>query len=423
MREGSRPPGMRAPARIRAAIILLALVSRVTGSTPAGPSACPFRDDGTSLDLVLSSTLAHEAHAPVPSKFRVLSEVVDAARAVCGDDTFLFYAAAGGQTMFAPTDQAFEELFIELDCGLEEVLGNPTFLCGLIRYHLTVPCTAVNNALFGRSCGFLLTNDMVDAQPLETLFNDQALSAGLELTGAGSASSLLFVAISQAVTARKVRVDGYMKRGADVIVPNVVLCDTLAVHVVDTVLVPAAAFYSSIESVIASLPELSITAEAYFLTKPLRDSFLVPAQPLGVQTQTQTTQTTQTTTQTKTRSARRLQQFPFLGDVVIVPPLIPRGDLPLPFLPDVGMCEPGFVIPPEDVRTVFAPTDAAWKIFFKRVGLSKEQVFSDRELLLSTLQYSEVFASIETPPIGADGLVSIFLFEFPFSLFSSRTGE
>ena len=60
--------------------------------------------------------------------------------------------------------------------------------------------------------------------------------------------------------------------------------------------------------------------------------------------------------------------------------------------------------------TVFAPTDAAWKIFFKRVGLSKEQVFSDRELLLSTLQYSEVFASIETPPIGADGLVSIFLF-------------
>ena len=403
---------MRAPARIRAAIILLALVSRVTGSTPAGPSACPFRDDGTSLDLVLSSTLAHVAHAPVPSKFRVLSEVVDAARAVCGDDTFLFYAAAGGQTMFAPTDQAFEELFIELDCGLEEVLGNPTFLCGLIRYHLTVPCTAVNNALFGRSCGFLLTNDMVDAQPLETLFNDQALSAGLELTGAGSASSLLFVAISQAVTARKVRVDGYMKRGADVIVPNVVLCDTLAVHVVDTVLVPAAAFYSSIESVIASLPELSITAEAYFLTKPLRDSFLVPAQPLGVQTQTQTTQTTQTTTQTKTRSARRLQQFLFLGDVVIVPPLIPRGDLPLPFLPDVGMCEPGFVIPPEDVRTVFAPTDAAWKIFFKRVGLSKEQVFSDRELLLSTLQYSEVFASIETPPIGADGLVSFFLFEF-----------
>jgi hypothetical protein len=116
----------------------------------------------------------------------VLSEVVDAARAVCGDDTFLFLRRRmeARRCSRRPT-KAFEELFIELDRGLEEVLGNPTFLCGLIRYHLSVPCTAVNNALFGRSCGFLLTNDMVDAQPLETLFSDQALSAGLELTGAG----------------------------------------------------------------------------------------------------------------------------------------------------------------------------------------------------------------------------------------------
>ena len=404
---------MRAPARIRAAIILLALVSRVTGSTPAGPSACPFRDDGTSLDLVLSSTLAHEAHAPVPSRFRVLSEVVDAARAVCGDDTFLFYAADGGQTMFAPTDQAFEELFIELDRGLEEVLGNPTFLCGLIRYHLTVPCTAVNNALFGRSCGFLLTNDMVDAQPLETLFNDQALSAGLELTGAGSASSLLFVAISQAVTARKVRVDGYMKRGADVIVPNVVLCDTLAVHVVDTVLSPGGGVLF-VDRVGHSVAAGTVDNRRGVFSNQAAEGQLPRSGPAAGSANADADDDDANDDETKTRSARRLQQFPFLGDVVIVPPLIPRGDLPLPFLPDVGMCEPGFVIPPEDVRTVFAPTDAAWKIFFKRVGLSKEQVFSDRELLLSTLQYSEVFASIETPPIGADGLVSIFLFSFLF---------
>ena len=58
------------------------------------------------------------------------------------------------------------------------------------------------------------------------------------------------------------------------------------------------------------------------------------------------------------------------------------------------------------MRTVFAPTDTAWKNFFKRVGLSKEQVFSDPELLLSTLQYSEVLASFETPPISADGLLA-----------------
>ena len=62
-----------------------------------------------------------------------------------------------------------------------------------------------------------------------------------------------------------------MKRGADLHVPNIVLCggygSGLAVHIVNAVLVPAAAFYSTVESLIASLPELSITAEAYFLTQ------------------------------------------------------------------------------------------------------------------------------------------------------------
>ena len=375
---------MRAP-RCICTLMSLALWSSVSGFQSELPATvCPFRDEVMSLDYALSSILVHEEGKTVPSQFRVLQEVFDAATSVCGD-TFLFYTTAGGQTLFAPTDQAFEELFIELNRGLEELLSDPTLLCGLVRYHLTVPCTQVNNALWGRSCGFLLTNNLVDAQPLETLFSDQALSAGLELTGVGSASSLLFVAIAQEVSTRKIRIDGYMKRGADVIVPNIVLCESLAVHVVETVLVPAAAFYSSVESLISSLPELSITAEAYFLTKPLRDSLLVP-QPFGQQQV----------------SAQRF----FLGDVVIIPPLIPRGDLPLPFLPDVGMCEPGVVVPGLDMRTVFAPTDTAWKNFFKRVGLSKEQVFSDPELLLSTLQYSEVLASFETPPISADGLLA-----------------
>ena len=71
--------------------------------------------------------------------------------------------------------------------------------------------------------------------------------------------------------------DGYMKRGADLHVPNIVLCggygNGLAVHIVNAVLVPAAAFYSTVESLIASLPELSITAEAYFLTRAFRTSF------------------------------------------------------------------------------------------------------------------------------------------------------
>jgi hypothetical protein len=61
------------------------------------------------------------------------------------------------------------------------------------------------------------------------------------LSGVGTASSLLFAQISQDVSLRKVRIDGYLKRGADVVVPNIVLCGgNLAVHVVSTVLVPAA---------------------------------------------------------------------------------------------------------------------------------------------------------------------------------------
>ena len=163
--------------------------------------------------------------------------------------------------MFAPTDEAFEQLFINLNRGLEDILSNPTLLCSLVRYSLTIPCGAQNNALFRRSCGFLTTNDLVDGQALETLFNDQTLTGGLGLSGVGTASSLLFAQISQDVSLRKVRIDGYLKRGADVVLPNVVLCGgKMVVHVVSTVLVPAAAFYSSIESLIASSPELSITA-------------------------------------------------------------------------------------------------------------------------------------------------------------------
>ena len=36
--------------------------------------------------------------------------------------------------MFAPTDEAFEELFVILNRGLEELLSNPTFLCNLVAY-------------------------------------------------------------------------------------------------------------------------------------------------------------------------------------------------------------------------------------------------------------------------------------------------
>ena len=62
-----------------------------------------------------------------------------------------------------------------------------------------------------------------------------------------------------------------MKRGADLHVPNIRALRRLrkrfsSSHSERCVGCPCGAFYSTVESLIASLPELSITAEAYFLT-------------------------------------------------------------------------------------------------------------------------------------------------------------
>ena len=357
-------------------LVVLFYLCMETCSLPVRPSsACPF-EDGTRLDPELSPIYAH----PGTSHFTILDAFIDAAKLACANRLF-YHAVAGGQTLFAPTDEAFEQLFVALNRGLEEMLSDPTFLCGIVRYHLTIPCGPTNNATYRRSCGFLTTHDLVDGQALETLFDDPTLTAGLGLSGAGTASSLLFTQISQEVSVRKVRMDGYMKRGADVIVPNIALCGGgLAVHVMAAALVPAAAFYSTVESLIVSTPELSITAEAYFITRELRESFLVSPLEQG--------------------------QVSAQQQAIIIPPLFPSGTLPNPILPDAGMCQPGEVIDGFNVQTVFAPTNLAWKNFFRRVGLSKEQVFSDQELLLSTLQYSEVFSTPETPPIGADGVLA-----------------
>ena len=39
-------------------------------------------------------------------------------------------------------------------------------------------------------------------------------------------------------------------------------------------------------------------------------------------------------------------------------------------------------------------------------GRPCRKIFNDLELLLSTLQYAEVFASPETPPLSADGVLA-----------------
>ena len=279
----------------------------------------------------------HEAaHLGIGSNFRVLQAFVDAASTTCTGPLFL-YGTTGGQTMFAPTDEAFEELFVILESWTRRASEQSHVSLQPRRVSSHHPCGATNSALYRRSCGFLLTSDMIDGQAIETMFNDPALTSALGLAGSGTASSLLFAQISQEVSLRKVRVDGYMKRGADLHVPNIVLCggygSGLAVHIVNAVLVPAAAFYSTVESLIASLPELSITAEAYFLTRAFRTSF--PAG--GVVSE---------------RQGVSAQQ-----NIIIIPPLIPRGSLANPVLPDEGMCVPGEIIDALNMQTVFAPTN------------------------------------------------------------------
>lgn len=194
--------------QLRRALVPFVVFGAIHAETTIQQSpGCPFEEGnrgGMQLDYVLSTTLHPHAGAAT-SSFRVLQEVLNTAWTSCRGEEFLFYAAAGGQTMFAPTDEAFEQLFINLNRGLEELLNNPTLLCSMLRYHLTIPCGPQNNALWRRSCGFLTTDDLVDGQVLETLFNDQTLSGGLGLSGTGTASSLLFAQISQDVSMRKVR--------------------------------------------------------------------------------------------------------------------------------------------------------------------------------------------------------------------------
>ena len=172
--------------------------------------------------------------------------------------------------------------------------------------------------------------------------------------------------------------DGYMKRGADVIVPNIALCGGgLAVHVMAAALVPAAAFYSTVESLIVSTPELSITAEAYFITRELRESFLVSPLEQG--------------------------QVSAQQQAIIIPPLFPSGTLPNPILPDAGMCQPGGH---RRFNGRLSSPRQTWRGRTFRQWSVQRASFQRCELLLSTLQYSEVFSTPETPPIGADGVLA-----------------
>ena len=108
-------------------LVVLFYLCMETCSLPVRPSsACPF-EDGTRLDPELSPIYAH----PGTSHFTILDAFIDAAKLACANRLF-YHAVAGGQTLFAPTDEAFEQLFVALNRGLEEMLSDPTFLCGIV---------------------------------------------------------------------------------------------------------------------------------------------------------------------------------------------------------------------------------------------------------------------------------------------------
>ena len=83
---------------------------------------------------------------------------------------------------------------------------------------------------------------------------------------------------------------------------------------------------------------------------------------------------------------------------IAVEPLIPP-----PPLPAAGMCRPGVPIADSSMRTLLAPTDAAWALFFARLGVSKAAVFADVPFLLSLLDYLELDVVGLDRPYSPDG--------------------
>ena len=196
----------------------------------------------------------HGGAARLPGgSFAILRAALDAAATLCGGSVVV----AAGQTFFAPTDAAWQELEGQLGRGLAEVLQTPQLLCSLLTYATVAPCGSGAPATEA-SCGALPSAALVDQQALSTTFADAGLLQ------ADAATPLLYMNVQQTWAKRLLRVTGYLKRGAAIVEPDLLLCGgALVVHATDRVLVPAAALYADLERRVRDLPELSITAEAY----------------------------------------------------------------------------------------------------------------------------------------------------------------
>ena len=317
----------------------------------------------------------HGGAARLPGgSFAILRAALDAAATLCGQGVVI----GAGQTFFAPTDAAWQELEGQLGRSLAEVMQTPKLLCGLLAYNIVAPCGASGTPAAEASCGALPSAAMVDQQALSTTFDDAGLLQ------ADAASPLLYVNVQQTWAKRMLRVTGYLQRGAAIVAPDLLLCGgALVVHATDRVLVPAAALYTDLERRVRDLPELSITAEAYDRVRASRG---VTAQAVVIA----------------------------VGTNLAVEPLIP-----LPRLPAAGMCRSGVAIAEGSMRTLLAPTNAAWALFFKRFGLTKAAVFADVPFLITLLEYIELEVVGLDRPYSLDGTSGGSRF-FAFDLFRGQ---
>ncbi len=110
--------------------------------------------------------------------------------------------------------------------GLNDIMSDAQLLCSVLSYGVVPPCG--DGATPEPTCGALPTHALVDQQALATSFSDATLLQ------ADAASSTLYVAVQQTWAMRALRVTGYLKRGAALIVPDLTLCNgALVVHVTD----------------------------------------------------------------------------------------------------------------------------------------------------------------------------------------------
>jgi hypothetical protein len=99
---------------------------------------------------------------------------------------------------------------------------------------------------------------------------------------------------------------------------------------------------------------------------------------------------------------------------VALEPLIPP-----PLLPATGMCRAGVPLAEASMRTLLAPTDAAWALFFARLGVSKAVVFADIPFLITLLEYLELDVVGLDRPYSPDGAKAGSRY-FSFDLFRGQ---